>query len=167
VDSVTGYLKKEDNNLLSIDEVNGDLLFTVDIHTNKTNFSNAELRDRIEVFICELQCSAHGYRKTYSFYFDKSKYDTTIRKILLDEESVFYLADEKTYWVRNLFSETDEPFAEISSWDNNEGSYPKSQFDLDVLDDLFATTKLETEWLKISPSMEKFQARIENLITFG
>jgi hypothetical protein len=167
VDAVTGYFKKEGSDLLSIDEQDGTLLFSVDVRSNKTNFSNAEIKNRLEVFVLELQCSKHDYRHIYSLYFNKSNYDVVVNKILLDEESVLLSGLEKTYWVRNLFAEKEEPFSEISSWDSLDGTPPKSHFDLDVMDDLFATFKLETKWLKINPSMENFQERIENLITFG
>lgn len=167
VDAVTGYFKKEGSNLLSIDEVNGELLFTVDIRNNTTNFSNAEVKRRLEVFVLELDCSKHEYRQTYSLHFNKSNYDVVVDKILLDEESVLLSGLEKTFWVRNLHAERETPYAEISTWDSQEGPPPKNHFDLDVMDDLFATFKLETEWLRINPSMENFQERIENLITFG
>ena len=164
---LSGSLKKENESLLSIDEKDGNPLFAVDIHNNNTNFYNAEVKDRLEVFVLELQCFKHDYRKTFSLYFNKSNYDVVVDKILLDEESILLSGLEKTYWVRNLHAENKEPFAEISSWNSVEGPPPKSQFDLDVMSDLFATFKLETKWLKINPSMENFQERIENLITFG
>jgi hypothetical protein len=167
IDAVTGYFKKDGKDLLSIDEQDGTLLFSVDVRTNKTNFSNADVKNRLEVFVLELCCSKHDYRQIYSLYFNKSNYDVVVNKILLDEESVLLSGLEKTYWVRNLFAENKEPFSEISSWDSHDGPPPQSHFDLDVMDDLFATFKLETKWLKINPSMENFQERIENLVTFG
>lgn len=170
VDAVTGYYKKEDNLLLALDEQDGKLLFAVDVETNQTSFKNKDIQSRLSVFVVELQCSKHQYRQTYTLHLSDYNYrhsSCTVSKILLDEESVLLSGIEKTYWVRNLFDENSEPWSEISSWDNDDGPPPKSQFDLDVLDDLFATLKLETKWLRISPSIENFQERIENLITFG
>lgn len=170
MDSVTGYYKKENNLLLALDEQDGSLLFTVDVETNQTSFKNKDIQSRLAVFVIEFQCSKHQYRQTYTLHLSDYNYrhsSCTISKILLDEESVLLSGTDKSYWVRNLFDENSEPWSEISSWSHDEGPPPKSQFDLDVLDDLFATFKLETKWLKISPSMENFQERIENLITFG
>lgn len=169
-DAVTGYYKRENNLLLALDEQDGSLLFTVDVETNQTSFINKDIQSRLAVFVLELQCSKHQYRRTYTLHLSDYNYrhgSCTISKILLDEESVFLSSTEKSYWVRNLFDENSESWSEISSWDHEDGPAPKSQFDLDIFDDLFATFKLETKWLKISPSMENFQERIENLITFG
>lgn len=164
VDAITGYFRKDKKDLFSIDEVDGRLLFIVDMNNNKTEFSNAEIKDRLEVFVLELECSKHNYRHIYSLYFNKSKNNVKVNKILLDEESVLITGEEKTYWVRNLFAENEKPFSEISSWDPLDGAPPKSHFDIDALYDLFATFKLETEWLEINPKIGK---RIENIITFG
>jgi hypothetical protein len=165
-DFISGCYQKDDNeNILSINELSGEKLFSVNIYNNKIYFLDLEVKRRLQVFLLELQCIKHNYRRTYSCYLSKRK--DLIKEISLDEESVFFSNLEKTYWVRNLFTENADPVGIISSWDNKDDNPPKSQFDLDVMDDVFATLKLETKWLKISPSMENFQEKIENLITFG
>lgn len=163
--AVTGFFEKEGCNLLAIDEINGNILFSVNTHNNKTIFSNKDVEERLEVFVLEFRCKKDEYRKTFSLYFDQSK--NMINKILLDEEDVLIIGKESTYWVRNMFFENVEPSGKISVWDNKEDDAPPTQFDLDIMEDLFATLQLETECLKISPTMESLQEKIENLITFG
>ena len=164
--SISGFFKREGNYLRAINEFNSEPIFAVDIKTNVVKFQNLDYKYRVAVFTIELECTKHQYRQVFTYHFDNN-YDLKIGKILLEEESVLLLTPNKTYWVRNLFDGDKDPKTEISTWDNDDGPMPKNQFDLDILDDLRANFRVETEWLKISPSIEKFQEKIENLITFG
>ncbi len=165
-DAINGMFKIIGDNLICFDEKDSTQLSDINIYNNQALFYNKELRYRLQVTMLELHCSEHNYRHTFSMYFDTSKRQAEVSRIVFDEEDIFLDGEEKSYWVRNCLT-SDEMSTKISCWDTKKEYYPKCKFDLDIMEDLSSSFRLETQWVRISSNKENLLQKIESLVIFA